>query len=269
MTTDQIELHQTQYTSTQIELLADTIAKDLTEPELALFIQVCKRTGLDPFSKQIYAIKRKGRMGIQTSIDGYRLIAQRSGDYAGQDGPFWCGPDGKWADIWLSKQPPAAAKVGVYRQGFTKPVWGVATFAEYSTGEFMWDKMPATMIAKCAESLALRKAFPADLSGIYTAEEMGQADSPAYIETQPDVADPAIIDMIHNLIVELDDDGRDELATFMREHQIPSFKHHTPTADHARIVLDAVRQLAEAQENGEDRYHPEPDQQTVPDGEPF
>ena len=51
----------------------------------------------------------------------------------------------------------------------------------------MWDKMPALMIGKCAEMLALRKAFPQDLSGLYSSEEMDQAGQPA----QPASAQPA------------------------------------------------------------------------------
>lgn len=255
-----------QFTPSQIELIANTIAPDLDENELALFMQVCQRTQLDPFARQIYAIKRKGRMGIQTSIDGYRLIAQRTGDYAGQEGPFWCGIDGIWHDVWLSRNQPAAAKVGVYRKGFVKPVWGVATLTEYEAGGPMWAKMPATMIAKCAESLALRKAFSADLSGIYTDTEMEQADPP---EAPPVVlADDDTMQIIHDLIVSLNDDNKNQLAEFMKNRRIPSFRHNTPTMSDAVTVLDYVRALAQDQENGPDRYQPEPDQQIL-DGEPF
>jgi phage recombination protein Bet len=145
------------------------------KPELAVFLHYCQRTGLDPFARQIYMIERGGRYTIQSSIDGLRIVAQRSNEYAGQAGPFWCGADGVWTDVWLQTTPPTAAKVGVMRKGFTEVLWAVAKFESYNANSPIWKKMPDLMIAKCAEALALRKAFPNDLSGIYTAEEMEQA----------------------------------------------------------------------------------------------
>ena len=145
--------------------------------DLAVFLHYAQRTGLDPFARQLYMIERGGRFTIQASIDGLRIVAQRSGEYAGQVGPYWCGEDGAWTDIWLEKTPPLAAKVGVLRKGFIEPLWSVAKFDGYNANSPIWKKMPDLMIAKCAEALALRKAFPNDLSGIYTAEEMEQAGS--------------------------------------------------------------------------------------------
>ena len=168
----------TAYTAEQINLLRRTIAKDCTRDELALFIGQCKRTGLDPFARQIYAIKLDGRLSIQTSIDGFRLIAQRSGHYAGQLGPFWCGEAGQWRDVWPSGEP-VAAKVGVLRRDFAEPCWAVARVASYARDTAIWRKMPDLMCAKVAEALALRRAFPQELSGLYTADELAQANGPA------------------------------------------------------------------------------------------
>jgi phage recombination protein Bet len=195
------------YSQDQVKLIRDTFAKGASESEFQLFLAVAAKKGLDILSRQIHLVKRWDAKAqrevceIQTGIDGYRLIADRTGRYEGQSGPFWCGADGQWVDVWLATEPPRAAKVGVWRAGCREPFWGVALFSEYcqtykdkSSGQTrpnpMWARMPAAQLAKCAEALALRKAFPAEMSGIYTSEEMGQASN--VIDVTPSaVAAPA------------------------------------------------------------------------------
>jgi phage recombination protein Bet len=187
---------QTAWTPEQAAVLRQSGIKDQVTPaELSGFLHLCQRTGLDPFSRQIYLIgrfsKKDGREVYtpQTGIDGYRVIAQRvtaqTGGTYGYEDTVWCDPSGRWRDVWLADEPPAAAKVTVIRNG--QHFSAVATFREYvqafpdGNPKGLWAKMPAGQIAKCAEALALRKAFPHDLAGVYTAEEMDQADNTAQV----------------------------------------------------------------------------------------
>ena len=176
-----------EYLTEKAALVRELYAPGTSDLEFEHFVEVCATRGLNPLAKQIYCVMRwDGKQKrevptIQTSIDGYRLIAQRTGQYRGQVGPQWCGADGVWREVWLETQPPAAARVGVIREGFAEPLYGVARWSSYvqttkdgNPAKF-WAQMPDVMLAKVAESLALRKAFPEELSGLYTTEEMGQA----------------------------------------------------------------------------------------------
>jgi phage recombination protein Bet len=165
-------------------LLSQTVCKDASQVELDVFVAVCEKTGLDPHARQIYYIKRGGRGTTQVSIDGLRSIAERTGEMDGLD-THWCGDAGEWVDVWLSNDPPAAARVRVYRKGCQHPFTGIAKWSEYQAGGPMWKRMPALMLGKTANALALRSAFPLQLSGLYTQDEMAQADVPLGMEPTP------------------------------------------------------------------------------------
>jgi len=168
----------------QIDLLKRTICRESSDDEFQMFLMVCKRTGLDPFARQIHAVKRwdnqsgRNTMAIQTGIDGFRLIAERTKKYEGQTAPQWCGKDGVWKDVWTDEQTPFAARIGIWKTGFREPCWGIAHFSEYKQTKkggdlnHMWNQMPRNQIAKCAEALGLRKAFPQELGGLYTDDEL-------------------------------------------------------------------------------------------------
>lgn len=162
-------------TKEEIELLKKT--SGVSGSDLELYVNVINRTQLNPFARQIYAMQRGGKLSILTSIDGFRLIAERSGKYAGQTEPQWCGPDGVWQTVWVDSKPPFAARIGVYRSDFQAPIYAVANYNFYaSENSPIWKKGAYFMLAKCAEALALRKAFPQELSGLYSDDEMAQAE---------------------------------------------------------------------------------------------
>jgi phage recombination protein Bet len=189
------------WTTDQLRLIKNQIAKDATNDELELFLYHCKKTGLDPLAHQIYFQKRldrktgESRVVFITSIDGFRTIAARTGEHAGTDDAIF--------ELDLNNNPKRAT-VTVYRlvKGQKGSFTASARWEEYCPPQgkdFMWQKMKFTMLAKCAESLALRKAFPNELGGTYSKEELDQSPAedksppePPVPPKQPDpVANPA------------------------------------------------------------------------------
>src|SRR5215831_1862513 len=176
------------YRREQLDLIKQTVAKGVTDLELQLFFHACARTGLDPLMKQIYAIKRwsavdqREVMTIQTGIDGYRLIADRTNCYGGStDAVYEYAEDG---GVMLARMTVIKLVNGQPCQFTASARWEeYAQRTKHGDLTSLWKKMPHLMLAKCAEALALRKAFPAELSGVYTHEEMMQADG----ETIPSI----------------------------------------------------------------------------------
>lgn len=159
-----------EFSKEKLKLLKDTVCKGASDSEFQLFLHVCVKTGLDPFMKQIYSIPRGNQRTIQTSIDGLRLIAERSSRYA---------PGRETVYVYDSAGVLFSATSFIKKMtndGTWHEVSATALFGEYNPGtNTFWKKMPHVMLAKCAEASALRKAFPAEMSGVYIDDEMQQA----------------------------------------------------------------------------------------------
>lgn len=231
-----------EFTEDQVNLIKKQIAPSASNDELNLFLYQCKRTGLDPLTRQIYFMKRKQgndyKMTVQTSIDGFRVIAERSGDYAGQDEPEYIEDD---------KGNVKCAKVKVYRfkgdQRYCAAV-GVAYWNEYVPQpgqDFMWKKMPHTMLAKVAEALALRKAYPQDLSGLYTGDEMAQApNAEPTFEDVPDKEEKALlIDLVYTSTMK----DEDRTVAMQRIHNCMSYKEYDMIKHRLEALQETIDQI--------------------------
>ena len=157
-------------TSEQMDLVKRTVANGATADELKLYLYDCARQGVHPLDKLLHFTKRGGKYTPVTSIDLMRTRAADTGEYAGSDDAVFVGTSAE-----------LSASVTVWRmvQGQRCSFSATARWAEYYPGDqsgTMWRKMPHTMLAKCAEALALRKGFPRQLAGLYATEELDQAE---------------------------------------------------------------------------------------------
>lgn len=187
---------------------------DFTDTEWELFIEICNSRRLNPLCRQVRAVRQAdpstGRlsMSIITTIAAFRLIAERTGKYAGQTEPEFCSSDGDWKVVWPDDvRPPFMARVGILRHGSSQPIYGHARWREFAPYRLdakrqlvldpFWEKMPCNQLAKCAEAGGFRKAFAEDLGGLYTFEELAsggpvqprdQPDEPPAIDSDADIA---------------------------------------------------------------------------------
>ncbi len=185
----------------EIATIKNSLMPGCSDAELKLFLLRCQQSGLNPLKSppEIWAIPFKKNVGTRdnprwatvyvthTSIDGLRVAAFRSRHitgFLGTTSPQWCGEDGQWKDVWLSKQPPAACRVGVYMKGVPEPVYTVVLWSEFESVRKRagadggrWAEMPSHMLAIAAERRALRKCCPnlSDLLGDIEAVEAGEA----------------------------------------------------------------------------------------------
>ena len=162
------------FSKPQLDLIRNTVAPSLNAEEFKLYIAIAQRRGLDPILNQIDAIKISGKLTFLVRIDGLRLIAARTGAYAGRDK----------ADFeYQGKAPnviPTKCHIKIYRMvgGVRCAFTSTANFNEYKRNTPIWKEKPEVMLAKCAEAQALRAAFPGELSGLYSHDEMGQVELP-------------------------------------------------------------------------------------------
>jgi phage recombination protein Bet len=161
--------------------LKRTVAQGLTDEEFMLFAQFCKSTKLNPFKKEIWAIKAGGRLQLMTGIAGYLAIANSNPQF-----------DGMEVDVTTDdKGKPVKATCKVYRKDRKYPSVGIALMSEFAKSTPIWSQMPSVMLQKVAKSIALREAFPQELNGLYTQEEMPQeyAAPTATVETKAELVE--------------------------------------------------------------------------------
>jgi len=181
---------QDDWTEAQRAALAQIGLAEAPRGDQLVLLHVSQRMGLDPFAKEIYMIGRwdpeagRKKWAIQVGIDGFRSKSEEHPQFAGVDDAEWCGEDGVWRDVWLSDSPPVAARFTVYRKDWDRPARAVAHYREYVQTKkggdptYMWETRPAGQLAKCAEALARRRAFPRVLGGVHATEEMEHLDNP-------------------------------------------------------------------------------------------
>lgn len=182
---------QSDWTDTQKAALAQMGIAEAPRGDQLVFLHVSQQMGLDPFAGEIYMIGRwdaalgRKKWTIQVGINGFRAKSEEHPEFAGVGDAEWCGEDGVWHDVWLSDEPPKAARFTVYRKDQGRPTRSVALYREYvqtkSDGKIptqRWANAPADQLAKCAEAKARRTAFPRRLGGVYAPEEMEHLSNP-------------------------------------------------------------------------------------------
>jgi phage recombination protein Bet len=168
------------YTPSQIELIKRTVAKNATDDELELFFYRCKEKGLNPLLPgQIYFVKYGTNPGsVVIGIDGFRTLAQKTGKLSGIKRGVLRNGQGNCVGAWAE----------VYRSDWKEPAREEVALHEYDTGKAQWAKMKETMIKKVAEVAALRMAFPDEVGGMYSNDEMDQAEPRDVTEKKPSEA---------------------------------------------------------------------------------
>lgn len=239
-----VQMIATRFQMEQMDLfvIRDSVARNATIAELFTFMYQAKKLGLDPLLRQCYWINHAFVIGI----DGFRANAEKTGQYLGSEPPEWCGEDGQWKKVWLDPKPPVWARVGVKRKGFDTIYTPVKFSSYYKAGSDAWQRMPEHMLAKVAETAAIRKAFPQVFTGVYSNDEMGA--SGIIIEHDPNekVGKPAQTPLV-------DVDALDEVLDAPLKTEAPPEKD-APKADFVDPAAGLIQGLRDAAKQGLDAF---------------
>ncbi len=181
-----------------IKVLKQTVAVGASDAEFAMFVEFCKSTGLNPFKKEVWFTKTGSRVQMMTGINGFRAIANSSPAYDGIEIGL-INAKGECVSASYAGDDYIGAWARAHRKDRKVPTEGIAMLADYNKKQGNWNSMKRVMIMKCAESVALRQAFPQQLNGLYTQEEMpveyaskGDGDG-VVVESGPPLAEFAIL----------------------------------------------------------------------------
>jgi phage recombination protein Bet len=227
--------HEISLTDGKVDLIKRMYCKNCTNDEIEIFIHACKKTGLDPISKQIYAIKRGGVLTIQTGIDGLRLIAERTANYS----------PGRESTFVYDEKNNLISATSYIKKRTADNTWhevaACAYFDEFNAKQGLWQKMPRVMLAKCAEAHALRKAFPAEMSGLYSSEEMEQAAPELPSSSRTEITEQEWAEM-DSLVMDIkDEEYLKKLADFVKVDTLSNIQ----PKDYDRVMRSLNRYFLE------------------------
>lgn len=244
------------YTPEQRDLIKRTVFQGSSDDELSLYLHDCQRQGVHPLDRLIHPTIRtyKGQRKYTaiTSIDLMRSRAGDTGDHAGTDDVVY-GPDDE-------RGHPAQATVTVYRvvAGQRVPFTATARWAEYKPdppSDMMWNRMPRLMLGKVAEALALRKAFPRVLSGLYAQEEMDQADNRAPVRRDPSPLPPEGMAVLRRHLIARVQEAKREIPETVKSAALALGLSGKTWAEYTdeelKRLLDAVNEQADADQSGD------------------
>lgn len=162
----------------------------LTDMEFSFMVELGRATQLNPFRREIWAVKYKQGVPAQIFIgrDGYVLGAQRQPDYeyhqvnsVYSNDEFYMDESGiKHKAKLIDRGELIGAYCIVKRKNASKPTYSVVTMEEYNTNQSLWKTKPETMLKKVAEAQGVRQSFKEVFRGTYSDAELPQEEKPSF-----------------------------------------------------------------------------------------